>query len=274
MKQYFAPLFTGETAALSELPLLLPHNGQRYSPEADPQPKAVITLGGECHCLIPKVDKESAEIVGFLTAKKKASKKQAITKDVIAYFHAADGAVLVTKKPHGRVIGYLQTQEENTFIAVTRPQLFIPILLLPFFLVTVMVLVYFCWSPKVLPHYGTDALTDGGLTPTIVAELDPAYFNIKVNATPIIKEGSMNIRVENSARNLYDCYVEVEMEQSGTSEMIYKSPLIQPEQSLEYATIEADYPPGVYDGRARFRFFDNDGNLLGNATVKLIINIM
>lgn len=273
MKRYFAPIYDGDFMELEHLPRIYPSKGQFYSDNADWLPKIVMEIDEDRFFLVPTIDTQSEKVIGYVMAEKKYGKLQKGRQDDVARFDNKSAPSLVTKGPHGTVIGYLQTSEKSSYIAVTRPQPIIPILLLPLFLVTVMVCVYFFWAPTLPPVANTDGLINGGLTPTIAEQLDPAYFNIKINATPIIKDGSMNIRIENSDRNIYDCMVTVGMMLGDTSEIIYTSPLISPDQALEYATIGEDYPSGVYDGKANFKFFADDGSLLGNATVSLTINI-
>lgn len=274
MIQYFAPAYKGNSENLDELCVVAPNKQQLYEAKSEPQPNTVLSIGNELYSLLPEVDKHIAKIVGFLSAKKKSDEKQSYRSDAIARLCYGDTCALITAKTDESTVGYLATEQENAFIAITRPSPFIFLLPLSFLVLLVTVLIYFFWAPTVPPNVHTDELINGGLTPSIVAQLDPAYFNIKINATPIVKNGSMNLRVENSERNLYNCTVEVEMEYGESTEIIYKSPLINPNQALEYATVAGDFIPGVYEGKANFKFLTDDGKLLGNATVSLTINIV
>lgn len=92
----------------------------------------------------------------------------------------------------------------------------------------------------------------------------------KINATPVLEDGKMNIRIENSKRNIYSCKVEISLK---NEDIIYTSPMLAPNQSLEYATVDADIPEGSYDGVAVFRYFDGENELEVQSSVKLKINM-
>lgn len=79
----------------------------------------------------------------------------------------------------------------------------------------------------------------------------------------------MNIRIENSVRNIYDCYAEVFIRE----EIIYKSPVISPDQSLEFATVMVDFTPGEYDGMAVFHYLDGKEELEVSSSVRLVVGV-
>lgn len=53
----------------------------------------------------------------------------------------------------------------------------------------------------------SDPITNGSLTEEEREALQPDYFNVKLNATPAIENGKMNLRVENSSQNEFICQI-------------------------------------------------------------------
>lgn len=55
----------------------------------------------------------------------------------------------------------------------------------------------------------SDSITNGSLTPETTEPIEPDYFNVKINATPVIENGKMNLRAENNSENKFACQIEV-----------------------------------------------------------------
>lgn len=146
-----------------------------------------------------------------------------------------------------------------------------------------------CQSSPQLPDFGIpetpDTLIDGRLTSDTLEALEPDYFNIKINSTPTLADGKMNLRVENSERNGYACRVEVALvfdweENGNTTEEsvpVYRSPLIQPGQSLEDCTIKAPVEPGKYQAVAQYTLYPQDqgedGEPVGKNNIALQLTV-
>ena len=82
----------------------------------------------------------------------------------------------------------------------------------------------------------------------------------------------MNIRVENSARNTLNCRVEITVDLEDET-VIYNSPMLAPNQSLEYATVETDLPRGSHTGTATFHYFEEEEQLATTSSVQLTIHV-
>lgn len=117
-----------------------------------------------------------------------------------------------------------------------------------------------------------DPLTTGSLSDAQAALLKPDYFNIRINSTPVLKKGKLNLRIENSSKNTYGCRVEVVLSDDATT--IYRSQLLNPGQSLENCTISKELPSGTHPATACYTLYDlGTGQEAGKSNVKLSINV-
>jgi hypothetical protein len=83
-------------------------------------------------------------------------------------------------------------------------------------------------------------------------KVDENQFAFRINANPIFTADckSGNLRIENPARNIYSMQVELILDETG--EVLYSSPLIQPNQYVEYVGLSQQLESGEHPATARF----------------------
>lgn len=219
---------------------------------------------------------DNHKVVGYLHAerKEKQNVKWNGKERVLAYNSMVSANIF--DKPQMQTVGYLKTNCEGEWLEVTRPSFVLYLWLFPILLalITVVALLFYPTNSILQkPVFGNDSATEGGITTDRIEPLDPVYFNVKINATPIVEDGQMNLRIENSSRNAYSCHVKVVTDADGKELLLYNSPLIAPNQSMEYTTLEQHLPPGIYDANAVFTYFEGEKQLSVNTTIQLILNV-
>lgn len=83
-------------------------------------------------------------------------------------------------------------------------------------------------------------------------KVDENQFAFRINANPRFTADckSGNLRIENPARNIYCMQVELILDSTG--EVIYSSPLIKPNQYIEYIGLSQKLPSGDHAATVRF----------------------
>lgn len=149
-------------------------------------------------------------------------------------------------------------------------------------LVTIILLLFMCYhhcsctcqcmdiTDKNIPLPTTDELIDGALTREQKKLIEPDYFNVKINPTPELVNGKMNIHLENPSNNIYSCRVEIVLDES--SKNIYLSPVITPNKTLEHCSIREPLNKGIHKAMVKYVFFEIDTEkVVGQCNVKINI---
>lgn len=78
------------------------------------------------------------------------------------------------------------------------------------------------------------------------SKVDESYMNLKINLNPVFNgaEGKGNLMIQNSSSNLSNIQVSIYLEES--NELIYVSPVLKPNQSIQDDTLT--YPKHVSSG--------------------------
>lgn len=111
-------------------------------------------------------------------------------------------------------------------------------------------------------------------------------FRFKINTSPIINDGKMNVRIESpEAENsefvaVYSYYINAKIdanrnviEQYDEPISIYNSPEVYGNENLEYATVNTKLEEGYYAGVCYCSIYDTNGNfLMTNGAVLKIYN--
>lgn len=259
--QYYGQKYSGLTDEANLLDIIFDK-----SFESDDQ----VSLGVSSFPLIKKND--NLEVVGFLYTSKN-EKKDKRQLDSFDFIKIDDCAYVIDKEKKGKIVGYLPVDNTKAIaVCDVDTYKFIAVILL-LMLALMMLFVGGEKSPgNDLPTPG-DEINSGEITDTIDVSLDPLYFNVKINMTPVIEKNKMNIRIENSIRNKLDCYVIISVLNNGIKENIYKSAVIKPNQYLEYATIDTKLKAGNYKGEASYVILNENGNEVGSTAVELMINV-
>lgn len=138
-------------------------------------------------------------------------------------------------------------------------------------------------TPKESPGIQVDEnAQQGGLTfkskEEIQAELnqkvEEGMINISMNTAPVFTDGTAkgDLLIVNSERNNYPQVVYIVLKD--TQEEIYRSGAIPVGSKIEYASLDVDLDPGVYDCVAYFNNVDVDtGAYLGTAGAEIQITV-
>ena len=102
--------------------------------------------------------------------------------------------------------------------------------------------------------------------------------NISMNPTPVVKDGRINVRIENVPANHYllqaDVFLYPEKGNPDKAERIYSSGVIRQEYYIEEGEIEKEIEPGAYDGIAVFRALDpKTQEEIGSTSLTLVITV-
>ncbi len=91
-------------------------------------------------------------------------------------------------------------------------------------------------------------------------KVDENQFAFRINANPVFTADckSGNLRIENPARNIYAMQAELILDETG--ETLYSSPLIQPEQYVEYVPLTRPLASGNHAATVRFIAIHPDTN--------------
>lgn len=83
-------------------------------------------------------------------------------------------------------------------------------------------------------------------------KVDENQFAFRINANPIFTADckSGNLRIENPTRNIYSMQAELILDETG--EILYSSPLILPNQYVEYVGLSRQLESGNYAATVRF----------------------
>ena len=247
--------------------------------EATKDSKKVVVYG-KTYELLKKLppDNEgvSPVICGYIHADRKEKDSVKWNKNNQSLTHNLKTFANIYDQPQMRIIGYLKSTKNNEYFAVTRP-----LFCLPFWIVMGFILFTILISMMILPNtrtdtiiFGDDITSQGEIANDEIGSLDTEYFNIIINTTPIVEDGKMNIRIENSQRNSLACHVKIITDIDGVETVIYHSPLMKPNSSIENATLIHDLSEGAYHGKAIFTYFDEEEKPLDVTTnIQLMMNV-
>lgn len=94
-------------------------------------------------------------------------------------------------------------------------------------------------------------------------KVDESKLAIKINANPVFNRECTagNVRIENPPENRYNMVVVITLDETGDT--IYISPVIQPNQYLEYIRLPTPLEPGAYPATATFQAIDDNQEPMG-----------
>lgn len=109
--------------------------------------------------------------------------------------------------------------------------------------------------------------------------IDEGRVNISINATPVVQNGKIDVRIENVPANRYylqaDIYIYPEQGNPDKTELLYRSGVLKQEYFIESADTEkVSVAPGEYDGIAVFSALDPETlEEIGKTSTMLVITI-
>lgn len=106
-----------------------------------------------------------------------------------------------------------------------------------------------------LPHDNPDEVLK-----LLQEKVDENQFAFRINANPVFSNDckSGNLRIENPVRNIHNMQVELILDRTG--EILYSSPLIKPNQYIEYVGLNQQLSTGDHAATARFIAIHSDSN--------------
>lgn len=178
----------------------------------------------------------------------------------------------------------MSKKETPSLQRATMVKLFFAVALL---LLMIVLLLHACGPDAVDGEQGGGIVWDsnaeeGGLVAKskeeILAELnakvEEGMINISMNTSPVFKTGTDkgNLLIVNSNKNNYPQVVYILLQETG--EEIYRSGGIPVGSKIEYAALNKDLEPGVYDCLACFNNVDPEtGTMLGEARAEIKITV-
>ncbi len=108
--------------------------------------------------------------------------------------------------------------------------------------------------------------------------IEEGRVNISMNPTPVIRDGKINVRIENVPANKYylqaDVYLYPEKGNADNAELVYRSGVIRQEFYIEEGDAETDAGDGTYDGLAVFSALDPETmEEIGKTSMTLVITV-
>ena len=108
--------------------------------------------------------------------------------------------------------------------------------------------------------------------------IEEGRVNISMNPTPVIKDGEINVRIENVPANHYylqvDVYLYPETGNAEKRELVYSSGILKQNFYIENGKTETSVKTGEYDGIAIFSALDPEtGEEIGKASLTLVITV-
>lgn len=146
---------------------------------------------------------------------------------------------------------------------------------------------FWSWKMRPLSRFDMDRNALEGFLPgktaaEIQAELnriiDEGRVNISMNPTPVIKDGEINVRIENVPANNYylqaDVYIYPQKGNPDNAELVYRSGILKQNYYIENGETDTMVSPGEYDGIAIFSALDPDTlEEIGKTSLTLVITV-
>lgn len=146
---------------------------------------------------------------------------------------------------------------------------------------------FWSWKMRPLSRFDMDRNALEGFLPgktaaEIQAELnriiDEGRVNISMNPTPVIKDGEINVRIENVPANNYylqaDVYIYPQKGNPDNAELVYRSGIVKQNYYIENGETDTMVSPGEYDGIAIFSALDPDTlEEIGKTSLTLVITV-
>lgn len=104
------------------------------------------------------------------------------------------------------------------------------------------------------------------------AKTDASYVNYRINSNPIFQNGKGNVLIQNSASNTGLLQVEILRESDNV--ILYKSPVLKPNEHVENGEIYTKVKSGEYPAIAMFRLYNAETeSLMGETGIKIKVTV-
>ncbi len=252
--------------------------------------KVVVIIDNKKYRLIEKLPQDKSKVItviGYVEVGKKENQHSNISQnDKRLNGSIVSRIPILQKKIIGhKIIGYIKMENSDSYIAVTINKN------IKYVVAATAVIVLFIgilYINVVRPTVNNDPLNisdfingdkgTGEFTREKTELVNNGNFRWFVNSIPPIKDGKIFIGIDNSKENKYSCVVKVRIDnviETNDSELqitkpieIYTSPLLHPNEYIEYGNVNQNLPKGKYNGTATFYHYnyisDNDIRPVGN----------
>lgn len=234
-------------------------------------------------------DKPSkCNIKGYISVSTKENKKETQCLENVSC--TIDGKVAVHRKKNiGEIIvGYIKINGDTYAIVKKSISSKISLFMMITFICMGSTFIFSMLYKTSLEEAEKEQATDIKGKGSLDGEEKPTYtsegFRFKINTSPIISDGKMNVRIESpEAENsefvaVYDYYINAKVdvnynviEQYDVPINIYTSPEVYGNENLEYGTVTPAIDEGYYTGVCYCSIYDKVGNFLmtNGATIKI-----
>ena len=240
---------------------------------------------------------DDSVILGYAVVSNKANKKLKVKADKIKT--TIENEIAILKETEGKkVIGYIRVEKDNTYIGLIEEKQSVLFIILPLFIgLLIGVLVIGLTTPDrncekdpekqtTSIESGTDEKGTGELDSVKTEFMEQRSFRMRLNTTPTITNGKMNLRLESPQEENRDygfivkVYITGKLDSKGNvietyEEMvhIYTSPMIYANENVMNCTVNKELAIGHYVGKAVYEIYDLNNALLGKVASKLSITV-
>ncbi|MEG0893203.1 MAG: hypothetical protein RSB78_01035 [Oscillospiraceae bacterium] len=159
----------------------------------------------------------------------------------------------------------------------SQRNIIITVLLLVILIIVILILLRGCQKTETSLQREADAKAGimPGMTESEIADrlnriVDDSKVNIAMNSAPILKDGAMNVAIENIPGNKYSFRVRVVMDED--DKVLFETDLIDPGFYIEELKVKEKLEPGAYDATATFTCYDPESlNEAGATALKIVV---
>lgn len=253
-----------------------------------------------------KVEKELSQyktVYGYIEISKKENEKHKVNlKSVKA---SIDNRIAIEKdKKERKIVGYiivLDKDEIEQYVALVEEKSMILLLLL--LVIGVISIGIGAWLIKPVDNTQNVEVStekeevvfkDGEKGTGEIAKGTHEFekqqtFRMRLNCTPTVENGYMNLRLESPAEDneglgfVVKVYLiskldtetgEVIEKYNEETDIIYESPIVYANEHIENCPLDKELEQGVYEARAVYNIYDADKNFLGQTATRLSIKVV
>lgn len=234
-------------------------------------------------------------VMGYVEAGKKGNQHSNTKADRIRLVGCIDSRFPIHGKLEKgqKIVGYIKVQDMDCYVAITVKKSLTPIfasIAVAGIIICLVALNLYnpvkTQQPADISAFKTGEKGTGEFKDKETSPMETVYFNINLNATPTIQNGSMNLRlvnkeIVNNEQNNLSCVVKVSLLSTADKDgnqvekidelQVYESPLIHPSENIENCVLDVPVEPGRYIGRAMYYIYDSNLYLVGKTAAKLDI---
>lgn len=239
---------------------------------------------------------EGTEIYGYVSVVYKEDKTERIKLEDVK--STIENRVAIRKsKGNERIVGYTYLND-NTLVALVEKKANLLVFMIPLLVIFLGIGLFMLSNSSnknevkqtedEKPVFKDGEKGTGEIGKETIDFGEQPLFRMKLNCTPTVENGSMNIRIESPAEEnadygfvvkvytLQEADVEGNVLEGMSDEpvQIYESPLIFANENIEYCELDQMIKSGTYIGRATYDVYDLEQNFIGQTAVKLMIKVL